>query len=198
MVERGFVVFSVDNQASLFFGKRGEDLLHRRFGEVELAGQLAGVDYLKSLPFVDGTRLGLWGWSGGGSNTLYSLLARPGVWKAAVAGAPVTDWKLYDSVWTERYLEGPLENPDGYRLSSAVTHAGALADALLVLHGTADDNVHPQNSLVLFDALISAGRPFEQALYPAQKHGFRGASARHSAERMTEFFERHLLDSHDR
>lgn len=193
MVQRGFVVFEVDNQASLFFGKRGEDLLHRRFGEVELAGQLAGVEYLKSLPYVDGTRLGLWGWSGGGSNTLYSVLRAPGVWKAAVAGAPVTDWSLYDSVWTERYLDSPQENPEGYRLSSAVTHAAALADALLVLHGTGDDNVHPQNSLHLFSAFVDAKRPFEQALYPGQKHGFRGAAARHSTERMTEFFERHLL-----
>ncbi len=192
MVERGFVVFIVDNQASLFFGKRGEDLLHRRFGEVELAGQLAGVDYLKSLPFVDGSRLGLWGWSGGGSNTLYSVLKAPGIWKAAVAGAPVTDWTLYDSVWTERYLDAPQENPEGYRLSSAITHAPALADALLVLHGTGDDNVHPQNSLRLFDALVRANRPFEQALYPGQKHGFRGAASRHANERMTEFFERHL------
>lgn len=192
MVERGFVVFSVDNQASLFFGKRGEDLLHRRFGEIELAGQLAGVDYLRSLPFVDGSRLGLWGWSGGGSNTLYSVLAAPGVWKAAVAGAPVTDWTLYDSVWTERYLDAPQENAEGYRLSSAITHAAALADALLVLHGTGDDNVHPQNSLRLFDAFVRANRPVEQALYPGQKHGFRGAASRHANERMTAFFERHL------
>jgi dipeptidyl-peptidase-4 len=192
MAQRGFVAFSVDNQSSLFFGKAGEDRDHRRFGEVNLAGQLAGVDYLKTLPWVDPRRIGLWGWSGGGTNTLYCLLARPGVWKAGVAGAPVTDWRLYDTIWTERYLERPQENVEGYRLSSPVTHAANLEDRLLLVHGLADDNVHPQNTVVMSDALTAAGMPFEQAFYPGVKHGIAGAALRHFFARMAEFFEREL------
>ena len=192
MAQRGFAVFTVDNQSSLFFGKRGEDRDHKRFGTVNLAGQLAGVDYLKSLPWVDASRLGLWGWSGGGANTLYCVLNRPGVWKAAVAGAPVTDWKLYDTIWTERYLETPQNNADGYRDSSPLTYAKNLQDHLLIVHGLADDNVHPQNTVNMSDEFVKAGKQFEQAIYPGQKHGFQGGSQRHFYERMTEFFERIL------
>jgi dipeptidyl-peptidase 4 len=193
MAQRGFAVFSVDSQSSLFFGKAGEDRDYRRFGPVNLAAQLAGVDYLKSLSWVDGSRIGLWGWSGGGANTLYCVLNRPGVWKAAVAGAPVTDWKLYDTIWTERYLDRPQDNSAGYRDSSPVTYAANLADRLLIVHGLADDNVHPQNTIVMSGELVKAGRPFEQAIYPGQKHGFRDESLRHLYERVTEFFARELL-----
>jgi dipeptidyl-peptidase 4 len=192
MAQRGFASFIVDNQSSLFFGKAGEDRDYRRFGEVNLAGQLAGVDYLKTLPWVDPRRIGLWGWSGGGSNTLYCLLSRPGVWKAGVAGAPVTDWRLYDTIWTERYLDRPQDNEEGYRLSAPVTLAANLKDRLLIVHGLADDNVHPQNTVVMSDAFIQAGVPFEQAIYPGQTHAIRGAGMRHFYSRMTEFFEREL------
>jgi dipeptidyl-peptidase-4 len=192
MALRGFAVFSVDNQSSIFFGKSGEDRDYRRFGTVNLAGQLAGVDYLKSFPWVDPSRLGLWGWSGGGANTLYCILNRPGVWKAAVAGAPVTDWKLYDSIWTERYLDRPQDNADGYHDSSPLTYAANLKDRLLIVHGLADDNVHPQNTVQMSGALIKAGLPVEQAFYPGQKHGFRPAELRHFYARATEFFEREL------
>ncbi len=193
MALRGFAVFSVDNQSSLFFGKAGEDRDYRRFGTVNLAGQLAGVDYLKSLPWVDSALLGLWGWSGGGSNTLYCILNRPGVWKAAIAGAPVTDWKLYDSIWTERYLDRPQDNPDGYRDSAPLKYAANLKDHLLIVHGLADDNVHPQNTVQISDAFVKAGLPFEQAFYPGQKHGFRPPEMRHFLARAAEFFERELL-----
>ncbi len=192
MAQRGYAVLMVDNAASTFFGKRGEDRLHRRFGEHNLAAQLAGVGYLKSLGWVDAGRIGLWGWSGGGSNTLYSTLKSPGTWKAAVAGAPVTDWRLYDTIWTERYLDRPQDNPDGYRDSSTVTWAGELADELLIVHGTADDNVHPHNTIAMTRALIDAGKPFEEAIHPGQKHGFRGRDSRHFFERMTRFFDRVL------
>jgi len=192
MAARGYVVLMVDNRGSLFFGKRGAARLHRRFGEVNLAAQRAGVAYLRRLDLVDPGRIGLWGWSGGGANTLYALTHSPGTWRAGVAGAPVTDWLLYDSIWTERYLDHPKDNPQGYRDSSALTAAAELRDALLIVHGTADDNVHPQNTMVMSRALVDAGRPFEQAIYAGQKHGFQGADLRHFYERMTEFFDRHL------
>jgi dipeptidyl-peptidase-4 len=182
----------VEHQSSVFFGKAGEDLDYRRFGPVNMAAQLAGVNYLKTLPWTDTSRIGLWGWSGGGTHTLYCILNKPGVWRAGVSGAPVTDWKLYDTIWTERYLDRPEDNPDGYRDSSPVTYAANLKDRLLIVHGLADDNVHPQNSTVMSNALIQAGRPFEQAVYPGQTHGFRGPSMRHFYERMADFFEREL------
>jgi dipeptidyl-peptidase-4 len=192
MAQRGFVVAMVDNQSSLFFGKAGEDRDHRGMGAGNLAAQLALVDWLKSQSWVDGGRLGLWGWSGGGFNTLYCLFHRPGVWKAGVAGAPVTDWRLYDSIWTERYFDTPQDNPDGYRASSPWYDADKLRDHLLVVHGLADDNVHPQNTIALSDRLIKAGIPFEQGIYPGQKHGFKGESQTHVYARMAEFFERTL------
>ncbi|KAB2956090.1 MAG: prolyl oligopeptidase family serine peptidase, partial [Thermoanaerobaculia bacterium] len=192
MATRGYGAFMIDNEASVAFGKRGEDRVHRSMGALELAGQLAGVAALAAQEWADTGRLGLWGWSGGGFNTLYSILHRPGTWRAAVAGAPVSDWRSYDSIWTERYLDTPQSNPDGYRTSSPVHDAAALADALLVVHGTADDNVHPENTTALVARLIEAGRRFDDALYPGQKHSFDPAANRHFFQRMTEFFDREL------
>jgi dipeptidyl-peptidase-4 len=114
------------------------------------------------------------------------------VWRAAIAGAPVTDWKLYDSIWTERYLDRPQDNPQGYHDSAPLTYAANLKDHLLIVHGLADDNVHPQNTIQMSDAFIKAGLPFEQAFYPGQKHGFRPPEMRHFYERATEFFAREL------
>lgn len=192
MAQRGYAVLMVDNPASTYFGKRGEDRQHRRFGEVNLAAQLAGVEYLKRRGDVDTGRIGLWGWSGGGANTLYCILGSPATWAAAMSGAPVTDWRLYDTIWTERYLDHPEDNPDGYRDSSALTHAAKLETPLLLVHGTGDDNVHPQNTLAMVNALVEAGAPVEVAIYPRQKHGFESGSSRHFYERMTEFFDRRL------
>jgi dipeptidyl-peptidase-4 len=197
MAQRGYAVLAVDNEASIFFGKRGEDRLHRRFGEVNLAAQRAAVEYLGSLGWVDTSRLGLWGWSGGGANTLYCLFNSPGTWRAGMSGAPVTDWRLYDTIWTERYLDHPADNPEGYRLSSPLTHAGRLADRLLVVHGTGDDNVHPQNTIALANRLVREGRPFEDAVYPRQKHGFRAPADRHFYDRMTRFFASALVAEPD-
>lgn len=192
MADRGYVVLMVDNEASLFFGKRGEDRVHRAFGPLELAAQLAAVDFLRTQAYADGSRLGLWGWSGGGTNTLYALFHAPGTWRAAVAGAPVTDWSYYDSIWTERYLDHPASNAEGYRHSSPLTAAESLADALLLVHGTGDDNVHPQSSIALSERLVAAGRPFEQFFYPREKHALEPGAMRDFYRRMTEFFDRHL------
>ncbi len=192
LAARGYVVLMVDNQTSNYFGKAGADRAHRRFGEINLAAQKAGVAYLESLGYVDPKRIGIWGWSGGGANTLYVLLNSPGTWRAGVAGAPVTDWRLYDTIWTERYLDHPRDNAEGYEASSPLTYAGKLKDRLLIVHGTADDNVHPQNTLVMIRALLDAGVPFEEAIHPGQKHGFERGDSRHFYERMTEFFDRHL------
>jgi len=192
LAQLGFIVLTVDGRNTAFFGKAGEDLDDRRMSEANLAAQIAAVDYLKTQGWADTDHLGLWGWSGGGNNTLYCLLNRPGVWKAAVAGAPVTDWRLYDSVYTERFLHLPADNEAGYRDSSPITYAKHLKDRLLIVHGLADDNVHTQNSVRMIDALVKAGKPVEQAFYPGEKHGMRPPAIRHFFERMEEFWVRTL------
>ncbi len=196
MAERGYVILVVDNAGSDFFGTEGEDKFPRRFGEIELDAQLAAVEYLKeNVSWADPERIGLWGWSGGGSSTLYHLLRAPGVWKAGVSGAPVTNWRYYDAIWIERYLDHPRDNAEGYDASSPITYASALEDSLLLIHGTADNNVHPQNTINMIQALIEAGKQFEIGLYPNARHSlqtFEDAGQRHVFERMTIFFDREL------
>jgi dipeptidyl-peptidase 4 len=178
LVSRGFLVFSLDNRGTANRGHAFESPIHRDLGKIELEDQLAGIDYLKGLPFVDPSRLGIWGWSYGGYMTLYALTHAPGVFRAAVAGAPVTDWKLYDSIYTERYMGTPKSNPQGYESSSPLAKAWAVDAELLIIHGTDDDNVHVANTLSFADALIRAGRPHALNLHPRQRHAFKDTANR--------------------
>ena len=146
-------------------------------GKHELQDQLTGVNYLKSLPYVDASRIGIWGWSYGGYMTLYSVTHAPKVFKCAVAGAPVTDWHYYDTIYTERYMRTPQENPEGYDESSDVKAASRLRSKLLLIHGTADNNVHLQNTINFIQALIDARIPYDLYLQPAESHGFVGNAA---------------------
>jgi dipeptidyl-peptidase-4 len=193
LASRGFLVFSLDNRGSAGRGRAFEHALLGRFGKVELEGQLAGVAYLKTLPYVDGSRIGIWGWSYGGFMTCYALTNSSGVFKAGVAVAPVTDWRLYDSIYTERYLKLPSENPDGYRDSSPITRAEDLSGALLLVHGTSDDNVHWGNTVAFIDRLYKAGKVYDLQLYPNLKHDIAGKLARIQLySRIAEHFIRHL------
>ncbi|MCC2671190.1 MAG: peptidase dipeptidylpeptidase domain protein, partial [Armatimonadetes bacterium] len=194
LAQAGFLVWRLDNRGSWGRGHAFETPVDRRLGEVELRDQLAGVEYLKSLPYVDPERLGITGWSYGGYLTLYALTHAPEVWRCGVAGAPVTAWKLYDSIYTERYMGTPEENPDGYHASSPLEAAEHLQAPLLLAHGTDDDNVHLQNTLQFVEALSRHRKPYELLIQPRQKHGFRGESPRtYLHERMVEFLKRHLL-----
>ncbi|MDH4036937.1 MAG: S9 family peptidase [Candidatus Krumholzibacteria bacterium] len=193
MAENGYIVFSLDNRGSAGRGKAWEEPLLKQMGVVELEDQLAGVDYLKSLSFVDPERIGVWGWSYGGYMTLLSLFNAPDVFRAGVSVAPVTDWRLYDSIYTERYMKLPGDNAAGYDASAPLTHADKLEDPLLLMHGDADDNVHMQNSIVLLRALIDAGKEFEFMLYPQREHSIAGTADRlHLYRKMTLFFDRNL------
>lgn len=193
LASRGFLVFSIDNRGTGGRSRAFERVLLKRFGAIELEDQLVGVEYLKSLPYVDASRLGVWGWSYGGYMTAYAMTNAPGVFKAGAAVAPVTNWLLYDSAYTERYLRLPAENPDGYRDSSPVNQAEKLTGALLLIHGTGDDNVHAQNTLQLVEKLYAAGKPYELQLYPNRNHGIPGNPARlHLHRRIADHFERHL------
>ena len=174
LASRGFLVWSLDNRGSWGRGHAWEAPLYLETGKHELADQLAGVTYLKSLPFVDPARIGIWGWSYGGYMTLYALTHAPDVWKCGVAGAPVTHWRFYDTIYTERYMRTPEENPKGYEASAPLSKAGDLKAKLLIIQGLADDNVHPQNMISFIDALTKAGRPYQLQIQSGQKHGFRG------------------------
>lgn len=193
LAHAGFAVFDLDNRGMGNRGKAFGTALYHHMGGVEVRDQLAGVEYLKSLPYVDGDRIGVFGWSYGGYMTLMCMLRSPDVFKAGVAVAPVTDWSLYDTHYTERYMGHPDENAEGYRESSVFTHAGKLRGKLLLVHGMADDNVDFQNSVLLMEALQRASIPFQMMAYPGKKHGISGKPVRvHLFEMIVEHFRRHL------
>ncbi|MGH9406607.1 MAG: S9 family peptidase [Terriglobia bacterium] len=187
--EHGFLIWSLDNHGSAGRGHKFETVIFEHMGKRELQDQLAGIHYLKSLPYVDPSRVGIFGWSYGGYMTLYALTHAPGVFKCGVAGAPVTDWHYYDSIYTERYMRTPDQNAAGYGDSSDVLAAGKLRAKLLLIHGVADDNVHLMNTINFINALIENRIPYQLYLQPAQKHGFSGTAATwYRDDRIYEFF----------
>jgi dipeptidyl-peptidase 4 len=194
LAHRGFVIWQMDNRGSAGRGHAWESKLYRRFGKQELEDQLEGVRHLLSLGFVDPARVGINGWSYGGFLTLYSLFNAPTRFAAGIAGAPVTDWRQYDTIYTERYLGLPQQNEEGYRASSPVFQAANLKGKLMLVHNFEDDNVLFQHSLRMVDALQKAGKPFEMMLYPQKAHGVGGPVRRHMLEGMTAFWERSLLN----
>ena len=194
LARNGFIVFTVDNRGTGFRGKAFDAPLHRHLGEIEVEDQMVGVDYLRSLDFVDPERIGIWGWSYGGYMTLMSLFKQPDVFAAGVSGAPVTDWTLYDTHYTERYLGTPQGNPDGYEASSVFPYAKNLSAPLLLIHGMADDNVLFTNSTKLMKALQDDGRPFDLMTYPGSKHGLTRvpSTGEHVYSHILRFFQQHL------
>jgi dipeptidyl-peptidase-4 len=193
MAQRGFAILKVDNRGTGNRGKKYAAASRGTLGAVELKDQLAALDQaLAKYPQLDRNRIGCWGWSFGGTLAAYAL-THSTRFKAAVAVAPVTDWRLYDSIYTERYLGTPRQNPGGYRNSSILESAPELSGRLLIAHGTGDDNVHVQNSFQLADALISAGKAFDLQLYPGKTHAIGGLAARsHLYHRIVEHFEHWL------
>jgi dipeptidyl-peptidase-4 len=193
MAQRGFIVFSLDNRGAAGYGKAWEDPLLKSMGTVELEDQVAGVEYLKTLPYVDGDNIGIWGWSYGGYMTLMALFKHGDVFKAGTAVAPVSDWHLYDSIYTERYMKRPQDNEEGYEAGSPLNHVDDFDGKLLLMHGDADDNVHFQNTVKTVQKLIKAGKDFDLMFYPQKYHGIGGAAERKFLyNKMTRFFERHL------
>jgi dipeptidyl-peptidase-4 len=192
LAHRGFVIWQLDNRGSGGRGHGWESVLFRNFGAKELEDQKEGIRRLVSMGFVEPSRIGIYGWSYGGFMTLYSLANAPDLFRAGVAGAPVTDWRNYDTIYTERYLGLPSENEDAYRRSSPIHHAADIKAPLLLIHNLEDDNVLFQNTLQFADALQRAGKPFELMLYPQKTHGVTDAARKHMLETVTAFFERHL------
>ena len=192
LAHRGFVIWQLDNRGSAGRGHKFESPLYRRFGKVELEDQQRGIQHLVSLGFVDSSRIGIYGWSYGGFMTLYSLLHAPDLFRAGIAGAPVVDWRLYDTIYTERYLGLPSENEEGYKASSPIHFVKNLKAALMLAHNAEDDNVLFQNTMQMIDALQKEGKQFDLLLYPQKAHAVTGAAQKHMLQAMTAFFERHL------
>jgi dipeptidyl-peptidase-4 len=189
MAEKGYIVFFLDNRGSYFRGHAFETPVYHQLGEIELEDQLAGVKYLKSLSYVDASRIGIWGWSYGGTMTLNAMFRASEVFKAGVSVAPVSDWKLYDTAYTERYLGRPQDDPDGYKISSPVTDAAQLRGKLLIAQATGDDNVHFANTSEVLNELILAGKyPANVMIFPGRGHGISDIPARIELFRgLTEF-----------
>ena len=189
MAQKGYIIFLLDNRGSAGRGHVFETPLHLRLGAQELSDQRDGVQYLKSLPYVDASRIGIWGWSYGGHMTLHAMFEAGDDFKAGFAGGPVTDWRYYDSIYTERYLGLPQKNEKGYRDSSPVKYAAQLKGKLLIAHGTGDDNVHFANTLMVINDLIEAGKYVEVLAFPGRGHGVSDPPARRILmQRVTQFF----------
>jgi dipeptidyl-peptidase-4 len=189
LADRGFVVLQVDNRGSAGRGRAFEEALHRRFGSVELEDQLAAREWLARQPFVDATRMGIYGHSYGGFMALAAMLKAPGKFQAAVAGSPLTDARLYDTGYTERFMDLPEQNPEGYDATDLSRLAERLQGRLLIVHALMDENVHFDNTARMLDALIAADRPFEMLVFPGERHGYRGPAARRYAfRRVVDFF----------
>ena len=188
LAQHGFIVVSVDGRGTGGRGADFEKCTYLKIGDLESKDQVEAALYLGSLPFVDKDRIGIWGWSYGGFNTLMSMSEGRGVFRAGVAIAPPTSWRFYDSIYTERYMRTPKENPDGYDVNPIV-RAHKLHGALLLCHGTADDNVHPQNSYEYAEALVQADKDFRELYYTNRNHSIYGGNTRnHLLRQVAKFF----------
>jgi len=193
LVAEGYIVVAVDNRSSAAIGRKFEAAIRGRlYGDVELNDLADAVRWVKAQPWADPDRVGIWGWSGGGTYTL-AALTRTREFKAGIAVAPVTDWRYYDSVYTELAMKSPADNPEGYLATSQVRTAKDLHGRLLLVHGSYDDNVHPQNSQAFIDALVQSGKLFEYMVYPMRQHSLSDDPARiHLLRTMVDFWKRNL------
>ncbi len=178
LAEKGYLIVSVDNRGT---GARGSDfkkITYKQLGKYETEDQIAAAKYLSTLPYVDGSRIGIFGWSYGGYMSSLCITKGADVFKTAIAVAPVTNWRFYDNIYTERYMQTPQENADGYDKNSPINFVNKLKGNYLLVHGMADDNVHFQNSVEMSDALINANKQFTQMFYPNKNHGIYGGNTR--------------------
>ena len=197
MAQKGFLIFALDNRGSAGRGHLFEQPIHLQFGAQELSDQRDGVTWLKAQPWVDGSRVGIWGWSYGGHMTLHAMFEDPEDFQAGFAGGPVTDWHYYDSIYTERYMGLLPENEGNYKSSSPIEKAERLSGKLLIAHGTGDDNVHFANTLSLIDKLIEKGKYVEMMPFPGRGHGVSDPPARILLmNRVTRFFLENLGEVH--
>ena len=192
LAQKGYVVWLCDNRSASGKGEESVWPSYKNFMVLELRDIEDGVNYLKSQPFIDGSRIGIFGWSFGGMMTGYALTHSKS-FKMGIAGGMVADWRLYDSIYTERYMGLPRANPEGYDRTSVLTAAKDLHGKLLLIHGGIDDNVHSQNTIKFAYELQKADKQFELMLYPTQRHGITDPhQVKHWYTMMTQFIERNL------
>lgn len=196
MAQKGYVVFTLDNRGSDNRGLAFEQVTFRRLGQTEMKDQMRGVDYLLSLPFVDRDRIGVHGWSYGGFMTISLMTNYPDVFKVGVAGGPVIDWKWYEVMYGERYMDTPESNPEGYAETSLLNKAADLKGRLQIIIGMNDDTVVPQHALQFIDACTEAGTQPDLFVYPGEGHNMLGHKSVHLHERITQYFEDFLKNSH--
>lgn len=195
LAEKGYIVVCVDGRGTGFKGADFKKVTYKELGKYEVEDQIESAIELAKRPYVDANEIGIWGWSYGGFMSANCLFKGNDVFKMAIAVAPVTSWRFYDSVYTERYMQTPQENASGYDENSPLNFADLLKGNFLLVHGSGDDNVHVQNSMRLTNALIEANKPFDQAIYPDRTHGiYEGKNTRlHLYEKMTKFIEENLI-----
>jgi dipeptidyl-peptidase-4 len=187
--ERGYLIFTLDNRGSKGRGFEFENVIHRNLGTNEMEDQMIGVNYLKSLPFVNGDKMAVHGWSYGGFMTISLMLRTPDVFKVGVAGGPVTDWKFYEIMYGERYMDTPAENPTGYENARLTKYVKNLKGNLMLIHGTVDDVVVEQHSLSLVKAFVENGILIDYFPYPMHPHNVRGKDRVHLMKKVLTYIE---------
>ncbi|MFD2163274.1 S9 family peptidase [Paradesertivirga mongoliensis] len=193
LAQRGYIIACVDNRGTGYRGAAFRQVTYLQLGKHETTDQTEAAEWLSQQSYVDPSRIGIWGWSYGGYLSSLCITKGADIFKMAIAVAPVTTWRFYDTIYTERYLRTPQENPEGYDQNSPINFADLLKGKFLLVHGTGDDNVHFQNSVMFSEALIQANKPFEQAYYPNKAHGITGGNASiHLYGKMTRFIEENL------
>ncbi|HEU4472032.1 MAG TPA: S9 family peptidase, partial [Flavisolibacter sp.] len=198
LAQNGFIVVSVDNTGTGFRGEEFKKKTYLQLGKYEIEDQIDAAKYLSTLPYIDGNRIGHWGWSYGGFMSSLAITKGADVFKAAVAVAPVTSWRLYDNIYTERYMRTPQENPKGYDENAPINFTNRIKGKYLIIHGTADDNVHFQNSVEMIKSLVKSNVDFESAYYPNKNHGISGQADNttyHLYNKMTNWLYQNLRDN---
>ncbi|MAB47708.1 MAG: S9 family peptidase [Flavobacteriaceae bacterium] len=195
LAQQGYIVVCIDGRGTGFKGADFKKVTQKELGKYEVEDQIEAAKKLGELPFIDASRIGIWGWSYGGFMSSNALFKGSDVFKMAIAVAPVTSWRFYDTIYTERYMTTPDENPSGYDDNSPINHVDKLKGDFLLIHGTGDDNVHVQNTMRMVEALIQADKQFEWMIYPDKNHGIYGGNTRlHLYKKMTNFIHKTLGD----
>lgn len=188
MASQGFIIFTMDNRGTLNRGREFETSIHRNLGVLETEDQMKGIEYLKSLPYVDAERIGVHGWSYGGYMTLNMMLRYSEVFKVGVAGGPVVDWSMYEVMYGERYMDMPQENPEGYDVTNMLNYVKNLKGKLMLIHGVQDDVVVMQHSMKFLRECIIAGKQVDFFVYPIHPHNVRGKDRLHLMEKVSRYF----------
>ena len=193
LAQQGYIIVCVDGRGTGLKGRDFKKMTQKELGKYEVEDQVAAARKLGELPYIDADRVGIWGWSYGGFMSANCLFQAPETFSMAIAVAPVTSWRFYDTIYTERYMQTPQENPSGYDNNSPITHVDNLQGDFLLVHGSADDNVHVQNTMRLVEALVQADKNFEWMIYPDKNHGIYGGNTRlHLYKNMTRFIHESL------